>query len=134
MLYKQLWMKSLWDLSIEEQQAVEEGKDLSTIKAELDNLLKDNRNPQLYESAEAIYQTIQRLPIRQSYSFVEPESYDEIKRETTSESEMQKCSQPDEALFNQIHGAWLGRIAGCLLGQPVEGDLPPDPCASPRVS
>ncbi|NPV52363.1 MAG: ADP-ribosylglycohydrolase family protein [Firmicutes bacterium] len=27
----------------------------------------------------------------------------------------------DEALFDKIYGAWLGRCAGCLLGKPVEG-------------
>lgn len=27
----------------------------------------------------------------------------------------------DEALLDRVHGAWLGRIAGCMLGKPVEG-------------
>ncbi len=27
----------------------------------------------------------------------------------------------DDALLDRVHGAWLGRIAGCMLGKPVEG-------------
>ncbi len=27
----------------------------------------------------------------------------------------------DDALLDRVHGAWLGRIGGCMLGKPVEG-------------
>jgi ADP-ribosylglycohydrolase len=27
----------------------------------------------------------------------------------------------EEKLFDKVYGAWLGRCAGCLLGQPIEG-------------
>jgi len=37
-----------------------------------------------------------------------------------------ELSLSEEALADKLHGAWLGRAAGCMLGKPVEGWLKAD--------
>ena len=115
-LKDQLWMKGLWGLNIEEQQAQEEGRDLGAVMDELRSLQKDSRDPKLYEQAEALYRRIQELPLRQGYPYVEPDSLEGIQ-----ELELPTRGEGRQALRGRVLGAWQGRLAGCLLGQPVEG-------------
>lgn len=121
MVHNEQWMKSLWNLSVEEQQAQEEGKDLSSMKLELNTLMQDNQNPDLYERAERLYHAIQALPTRPGYSYVEPDNLDDIHQETKAEPPLPHYDKGNHALLDQILGAWQGRMSGCLLGQPVEG-------------
>jgi ADP-ribosylglycohydrolase len=64
---------------------------------------------------------IQELPIRPDFPFVEPNDLSEIKsaRPAAPAPDLGR-RRTDRQLFNQIHGAWLGRCVGCLLGIPVE--------------
>lgn len=121
MLHNEQWMKSLWNLSVEEQQASEEGKDLSSVRLELNALMQDNQNPDLYDRAERLYQAIQALPSKPGYPYAEPGSLDDIHQEAKSEPSLPNYDKDDQALLDQILGAWQGRLSGCLLGQPVEG-------------
>src|SRR5262249_16330103 len=49
----------------------------------------------------------------------EPDGLDEI-RSLWSEPPALPVIPAWEVLFDRVHGAWLGRAAGCLLGKPVE--------------
>ncbi len=120
-LKDQLWMKGLWGLNIEEQQAQEEGRDLGAVMDELRSLQKDSRDPKLYEQAEALYRRIQELPLRQGYPYVEPDSLEGIRAARAQELELPTRGEGRQALRGRVLGAWQGRLAGCLLGQPVEG-------------
>ncbi len=49
----------------------------------------------------------------------EPDELEDIRR-TWSEPPVLSHAVDRETLLDKIHGAWLGRAAGCLLGKPVE--------------
>lgn len=49
----------------------------------------------------------------------EPDGLDEIRRLWSEPPEL-PVIPAEKDLFDRVHGAWLGRAAGCLLGKPVE--------------
>jgi ADP-ribosylglycohydrolase len=67
-----------------------------------------------------IYDDLSKLPIRPDFPYVEPSHLAGIKalKQTSSHCWDVKV---DDALRSKVMGAWLGRIAGCNLGKPVEG-------------
>lgn len=50
----------------------------------------------------------------------QPDGLEEIEALATSVRELVPLPTSDADLADRIHGAWLGRAAGCLLGKPVE--------------
>lgn len=58
---------------------------------------------------------LDELAALQSPSAEEPDEWDDIVALLPSVS-----AEPVAAAFDRVHGAWLGRAAGCLLGKPVE--------------
>ncbi len=62
-------------------------------------------------------------PLMEGYLFVEPEDLPGILAARPVSSGLCAVNGlplTEEAFFDRVHGAWLGRCAGCLLGQPVE--------------
>jgi ADP-ribosylglycohydrolase len=59
-------------------------------------------------------------PMRGDYSYDEPSSWQDIAGDVALDEGA--LAVPDrDPLADRIHGAWLGRCAGCMLGKPVEG-------------
>lgn len=67
-----------------------------------------------------IYWELQKLRIKADFEYVEPSHLAGIRVASVCESNRWPV-KVDDALLDRIHGAWLGRIAGCMLGKPVEG-------------
>lgn len=68
------------------------------------------------ERLNALYDELLKLPFREDYPYVEPSGWEEIRKEA-SFAEDGPVIPVDADYFR---GAWLGRCAGCALGQPVE--------------
>lgn len=108
-------MTHLWltltreDIQIELAQAVDEGRDVSMLKARFDALLNSETIDQ--HEARDLLSDVQYCPIRADYSYEEPEPSPE-------ENKSRSLLRPD---YDKIYGAWLGRCCGCLLGKPIEG-------------
>lgn len=66
-----------------------------------------------------IYDELCNLPQREDFKYVEPIEYEDILKESDSKEGILNTPD-DETLNNKFYGAWLGRCAGCALGQPVE--------------
>lgn len=66
-----------------------------------------------------IYSNAAMWRMSDGYAYVEPSDLTSI--EKASRFHKRSESLDRETLFDRIHGAWLGRAAGCLLGKPVEG-------------
>lgn len=72
-------------------------------------------SPELRAEARRVLDELQSL---QRPSADEPDGWDEIAALLPESSALTGVA--GGAVFDRVHGAWLGRSAGCLLGKPVE--------------
>lgn len=116
-------MDHLRVLPIEYSQSKEEGKNMQGYQQRIDEIIQSDASElQKEELAGELLDKMYNLPINGSFSYKEPSTLDEIKalRPTFEYKKDYENISPDK-LFDKIYGAWLGRCAGCLLGQPIEG-------------
>jgi ADP-ribosylglycohydrolase len=102
-------------------QSAEEGKDpaaLEGLRAEFDAAGEDR------PALESLHARLLALPLRPDFPFEEPSDLEGIRRLRPNPPALPAISRDDERLADQMHGAWLGRCAGCALGKPVEGFMP----------
>ena len=67
-----------------------------------------------------IYRDLQELGVSDDFPYAEPSHLGGIRACRAGESKRWPVEVNDD-LMDRIHGAWLGRISGCMLGKPVEG-------------
>jgi ADP-ribosylglycohydrolase len=107
------------------RQAAEEGKDVASIAARWRDAGGADApevgasvtaaGPELRRVAAALLVELEELP--RPLAAEEPEELGEI----LAESEATRFRLPgNDELAARVHGAWLGRAVGCLLGKPVE--------------
>lgn len=125
MLKDQPWLNYGDNLDFEFLQAADEGKDIAAVLMN-SNTIKEMSpdNPEREPLAAALLDKIAQLPIRASYQHIEPSDIIEIKNARPSAGAIVKpeiSNLTGEIQFDKVYGAWLGRCAGCLLGQPIEG-------------
>lgn len=108
------------ELITEYTQSIDEGKDIEAYKDVIyavANMPHDDNKEQM---ADAIFKIISNAPLRADYKYNEPSTLDEIKK-LRQKHRVKKVKLGKRALQNKTQGAWFGRIAGCLLGKPIEG-------------
>jgi ADP-ribosylglycohydrolase len=103
------------------RQRIESGYDISGIEADLAATPADD-----LERLEALYLQLITTQRRSDWAYQEPNSLDEILDAMPApRSGLTAVGRPaPRELADRILGGWLGRIAGCNLGKPVEdGDF-----------
>lgn len=115
------WLKLAQDLHFEIDQAYEEGKDTAGLKEQIEAIQSMDDDSLRERKAGELLDSTEELPSRPNYPYVEPSDLAGIKAARPSERFPVQSAAGGEKLFDKIYGAWLGRCAGCLLGQPVEG-------------
>ena len=98
-------------------QRKEEGCEVEEIAAKLSRLGSDASK----EDLENIYGDLQSLSPRVDFPYAEPSGLDEITGQRISGPRRIELNLTEDELYDRIHGAWLGRCVGCMLGKPVEG-------------
>ncbi len=118
------WLKFSEFLAIELMEARDEGKKTEGLEQKVMEIESMGEGAEKEALAGALLDEMTGLPIEAEYGFLEPSDLEDIKA-ARSHQKLQLPSytdgQDDGGLYNKIYGAWLGRCAGCLLGQPVEG-------------
>jgi ADP-ribosylglycohydrolase len=123
---KHLWLAYANDLHIELDQAYDEGKDISGLEAEVKEIkAMAPEDPLREEKAIAFLDKIETLNDREGWGYTEPSDLASIHASRPEGRFHHSLPTGKEILFDKVYGAWLGRSAGCLLGQPVEGWLRP---------
>jgi ADP-ribosylglycohydrolase len=121
---RHIWLYiSNTDLETERRQCLEEGRDLTSVTEEFDRLgALDLEDPQHQPAAEALLDRTVTLPLRPDFPYHEPSDLEGIRASRPARrTALPPLDLSDDALFDRVYGAWLGRVSGCLLGKPVEG-------------
>ena len=105
-------------LEYEISQLEQEGKEVTEEVKDRFQSLKRKGSP---GEIEEFYNSLEILDKRADYPYEEPSNIDEIKRKTSQQKIIFPKILDKDVLYERIHGAWLGRCIGCLLGKPVEG-------------
>jgi ADP-ribosylglycohydrolase len=110
------------NLPTEIQQSREEGKDVSSVESVAKVIYEGPKIPQREKAAGAIFDRLAREPVVESFRYVEPSDLASIKAARPKhERIIHPPEMENEKMYDKVYGAWLGRTAGVLLGQPVEG-------------
>ncbi len=107
------------DLMTEYQQSVEEGLDIESYKDLFTAVAALPKTEIKEKLSEVLFEIVANAEIKEGYPYVEPSELAEI-RALRKKSSLTGAVDP-ATLEEKIHGAWMGRICGCLLGKTVEG-------------
>lgn len=102
------------------QQLHEEGFDVRQLEPWAD-AAREKPGTLSHQSYRELLALAQGLPRQPEFAYIEPSCLHGIGRERPEGPRVLPVSLSDEELADRILGAWLGRIAGCMLGKPVEG-------------
>lgn len=100
-------------------QCIDEGLDIEQYKPLFDEIAKLPKDEIKKKLGDVIFEIVSNARPRPDYKYNEPSDPDGIKALLRG-SPIRGDVNPD-TLFNKIHGAWVGRIVGCMLGKTVEG-------------
>jgi ADP-ribosylglycohydrolase len=98
-------------------QATEEGKDVEKYREKLALL---NELKVGHRELDELYGEILSSPTLAGWPYAEPDSIEEIRRSANPPKDEEAWISRHE-LRDRMLGAWFGRIAGNMLGKPVEG-------------
>ncbi len=107
------------DIMVEYKQCTDEGLDIEKYKELFEFVSKLSRDEIANDLGDVIFKIVSEAPMRADYEFNEPSDLDGIK--ALRKPYPIKGTVNRDALKSKIHGAWLGRICGCMLGKTVEG-------------
>lgn len=119
------WDRYDADIMVEYRQCVEEGKDVSALKGLFEAINALPAGEHREQMADTLFGLLQTLPQAEGYAYNEPSDLEGIK--ALRPAAPGELAKPDpETLLEKIHGAWLGRVCGCILGKCIEGCRTPD--------
>jgi len=101
-------------------QRKEEGCNIEAIQGRIEAVLERGRGVDAAEIT-ALYDELDLLQVDGGFPYEEPSTLEAIRSLRPDGPRNMAMDLSDEALLDRIHGAWLGRAAGCALGKPVEG-------------
>lgn len=106
------------NLMTEYQQSIEEGLDIETYKDVFSAAARLPKDAHKKKIGDTLFEIIINAKQKEGYPYIEPSDLESIK-------DLRKpYSFKKNAITNlesKIHGAWMGRICGCMLGKTVEG-------------
>lgn len=107
------------DIMGEYLQSIEEGLDIEKYKNLFESVAALEPGKIKTKFSDIIFDIILNADVRSDYKYNEPSDIKEIK--ALRKPYIFEKNIPDgETLRKKIHGAWMGRAVGCLLGKPVE--------------
>ena len=113
-------------MEFEWQQTMEEGRAVENFRTICETIQKNQASLEYEELALAVRRQMDAAPQREDFTFEEPSALEAIRAARPAARHTISGKLPEETLRGAIRGAWLGRIAGCLLGKPIEGWRTPE--------
>lgn len=119
MLQHHMWYCYHGAVDTELRQCHDEGRDVSALEERAAAIgVVAPVTEEEYDKVMAMVDELEALPLPEHPEFIEPDALDEI--HACSAPRREAVPYDKEALVDRIHGAWIGRVTGCLLGKPVE--------------
>ena len=107
------------NLSIEYQQSTEEGLDIERYQDVFSSVSRLPKSEFKKNLGDVLFEIVISAKQKDGYKYIEPSELEQIKG---LRKQAQAVSGYDKnKLEDKIHGAWLGRICGCMLGKTGEG-------------
>lgn len=121
-LSNQVWLRpSADDIDVEMAQCRDEGKNPASLEEQAEKLKKlDFSEEANVLLAQDFFDAVANLPEEDGYQYNEPSSLDDIRALRKGSGSIAGHNLSKDRLFEKAYGGWLGRIAGCMLGKPVE--------------
>lgn len=111
-------------IPLELRQCALEGRSTAAAATELQRLAMPGVTGQEKEVlSAAVFDKLAEAPILPGHPYIEPDGLPAILKARPAQGKsfsFDASALPDHVLGDRVYGAWLGRCAGCLLGQPVE--------------
>ena len=124
MLEQQPWVRYAPDLLTEYDTCQKEGRDVEPLRELVEAA---DRLPGEKEGLAAeIGKLLNNAPLRADYPYEEPTDLEDIRAARPAPVALPRKAPTGAEWEDKLRGAWIGRIAGCLLGKPVEGIRLPD--------
>ncbi len=102
-------------LNLELQQREEEGYAVNGCREQVETLTRPTK-----QKVYRLYNDLLDAPVRSDFTYQEPETLADIHRARPEGPRATSTVITSAALFERIYGAWLGRVTGCVLGQPLQ--------------
>jgi ADP-ribosylglycohydrolase len=117
------WLTLSETVLIELDQSADEGRNVKGFADEARLIFDMFRQGRLMEAeAKKLIDRIRGAPAAADYPYSEPSDIDSIRKARPAGKGKPAPFKIDpKDYYDKVYGAWLGRCAGCLLGQPVEG-------------
>lgn len=114
-----VWDSYAEDIGTEYRQAYDEGRSVEMYRALFEAVAKMPKSPEKKEIADILFKLVINAQMRADYLYNEPSDIESIRMLRRGDAERKPAPAKAE-MMDKLHGAWLGRICGCLLGKPVE--------------
>ena len=109
------------DLMTDFKQALDEGRDVESLREIVGAVCKYKEDADKEELADTIYRIMYHAPQRQDYPYREPNDIATIRLLRPANRPCCNASLPDESVLrDKLTAAWRGRVCGCMLGLPIE--------------
>lgn len=115
------WMHYEQYMTREWLQCKKEGRMVDDLKSFCEFIEENYGKRDVKKLGEAMGELLTSAPIDPAFKYVEPSLYEEILKESEAHSFKKVNVNEISNLKDHLAGAWIGRIAGCLLGKPLEG-------------
>lgn len=108
------------DLMTEYVQSCEEGLDVEVYENLFSAVSMLPKNETKKKLGDILFEIVSSAKQRNGYKYVEPSDLEQIKNLRPS-LKLSLNAVDYNSLGKKIHGAWMGRVCGCMLGKTVEG-------------
>lgn len=115
-----LWESYSANLLTEYRQCVEEGLQVEAYEELFRAVAKLPKGEAKERLSDVIFDIVKQARVREDYPYIEPSELSAIQA-LRKPYPIEARAKIRVLLSDRIHGAWMGRICGCLLGKTVEG-------------
>lgn len=107
------------NLLTEYRQSIEEGLDVEAYADVFSSVSRLPKSETKKKLGDVLFEVVISAKQREGYQYIEPSELEKIKG---LRSKVKRIYAYDKnSLEDKVHGAWLGRVCGCMLGKTVEG-------------